>query len=144
MMPKEWVRRSVPMVRQNLCRKENLRADDIVYCVNGWARDAVFCQKRAFEESSMAAQTAALSLTLSEPDLGRFLTEIRRFPVLERQEEYVLTNRWREHGDRDAAHRLVTSHLRLVAKIAMEYRGYGLPIAQVISQGNGRLIQAVP
>jgi RNA polymerase sigma-32 factor len=91
----------------------------------------------------MTAQTAALSLTLSEPDLGRFLTEIRRFPVLERQEEYVLTNRWREHGDRDAAHRLVTSHLRLVAKIAMEYRGYGLPIAEVISEGNVGLMQAV-
>src|SRR5262245_49887241 len=91
----------------------------------------------------MAAQTAALSLTLSEPDVGRFLTEIRRFPVLERQEEYILANRWREHGDRDAAHRLVISHLRLVAKIAVGYRGYGLPIAEVISEGNVGLMQAV-
>src|SRR5262249_10514550 len=136
------VRRSIPMVRRNLCRKANFRADDTVCCVNGWARDAVRCQKRGFEESSMAAQTPARSLTLNEPDLGRFLTEIRRFPVLERQEEYILTNRWREHGDRDAGHRLVTSHLRLVAKIAMDYRGYGLPIAEVISEGNVGLMQA--
>src|SRR5262245_42121408 len=143
MMPKVRVRRSVPIVRQNLCRKENLRTDDLVYCLNGRACDTVPCQKRGLEGSSMAAQIAALSLTLSEPDLGRFLPEIRRFPVLERQEEYALTNRWREHGDCDAANRLVTSHLRLVAKIAMGYRGYGLPIAEVISEGNVGLMQAV-
>jgi RNA polymerase sigma-32 factor len=63
--------------------------------------------------------------------------------MLEPQEEYMLAKRWREHGDRDAAHRLVTSHLRLVAKIAMGYRGYGLPIAEVISEGNVGLMQAV-
>ncbi len=75
--------------------------------------------------------------------LTRYLEEIRRFPMLEPQEEYMLAKSWREHGDREAAHRLVTSHLRLVAKIAMGYRGYGLPIAEVISEGNVGLMQAV-
>ena len=74
------------------------------------------------------AQTAALPILSGETGLTRYLEEIRRFPMLEPQEEYMLAKRWREHGDRDAAHRLVTSHLRLVAKIAMGYRGYGLPI----------------
>src|SRR5262249_9271368 len=69
--------------------------------------------------------------------------EIRRFPMLEPQDEFILAKRWREHGDRDAAHKLVTSHLRLVAKIAMGYRGYGLPISEVISEGNVGLMQAV-
>jgi len=89
------------------------------------------------------ACTAALPILTAEPGLTHYLEEIRRFPMLERQEEYVLAKRWREHGDRDAAHRLVTSHLRLVAKIAMGYRGYGLPIAEVISEGNVGLMQAV-
>jgi RNA polymerase sigma-32 factor len=71
------------------------------------------------------------------------LAEIKRFPMLEPQEEYMLAKRWREHGDREAAHKLVTSHLRLVAKIAMGYRGYGLPIGEVISEGNVGLMQAV-
>jgi RNA polymerase sigma-32 factor len=75
--------------------------------------------------------------------LTRYLEEIRRFPMLEPQEEYMLAKRYAEHGDRDAAHRLVTSHLRLVAKIAMGYRGYGLPIGEVISEGNVGLMQAV-
>src|SRR5215207_5189975 len=75
--------------------------------------------------------------------LTRYLEEIRQFPMLEPQEEYMLAKSWREHGDRDAAHRLVTSHLRLVAKIAMGYRGYGLPISEVISAGNVGLMQAV-
>lgn len=79
----------------------------------------------------------------SEGGLSRYLDEIRRFPMLEPQEEYMLAKSWREHGDRDAAHRLVTSHLRLVAKIAMGYRGYGLPISEVISEGNVGLMQAV-
>jgi RNA polymerase sigma-32 factor len=78
-----------------------------------------------------------------ETGLSRYLDEIRRFPMLEPQEEYMLAKSWREHGDRDAAHRLVTSHLRLVAKIAMGYRGYGLPISEVISEGNVGLMQAV-
>jgi RNA polymerase sigma-32 factor len=73
----------------------------------------------------------------------RYLEEIRRFPMLGPQEEYLLAKSWREHGDRDATHKLVTSHLRLVAKIAMGYRGYGLPISEVISEGNIGLMQAV-
>jgi RNA polymerase sigma-32 factor len=89
------------------------------------------------------AQTAALPILTAESGLTRYLEEIRRFPMLEPQEEYMLAKSWREHGDREAAHRLVTSHLRLVAKIAMGYRGYGLPIAEVISEGNVGLMQAV-
>src|SRR6266581_4146577 len=89
------------------------------------------------------ARNAALPILTAEPGLTHYLEEIRRFPMLERQEEYVLAKRWREHGDRDAAHKLATSHLRLVAKIAMGYRGYGLPIAEVISEGNVGLMQAV-
>jgi len=75
--------------------------------------------------------------------LSRYLDDIRRFPMLERDEEYMLAKRWREHDDRDAAHQLVTSHLRLVGRIAMGYRGYGLPIGEVISEGNVGLMQAV-
>jgi RNA polymerase sigma-32 factor len=78
-----------------------------------------------------------------DPGLTRYLRRAWRFPMLEPQEEYMLAKRWREHGDRDAAHRLVTSHLRLVAKIAMGYGGYGLPISEVISEGNVGLMQAV-
>jgi len=89
------------------------------------------------------AQTAALPVLSGETGLTRYLEEIRRFPMLEPQEEYMLAKSWREHGDREAAHRLVTSHLRLVAKIAMGYRGYGLPIGEVISEGNVGLMQAV-
>jgi RNA polymerase sigma-32 factor len=89
------------------------------------------------------ARTAALPILTAEPGLTHYLEEIRRFAMLEPQEEYMLTKRWREHGDRDAAHKLATSHLRLVAKIAMGYRGYGLPIAEVISEGNVGLMQAV-
>ncbi len=89
------------------------------------------------------AQTTALPILNAESGLTRYLEEIRRFPMLEPQEEYMLAKRWREHGDRDAAHKLVTSHLRLVAKIAMGYRGYGLPISEVISEGNVGLMQAV-
>jgi RNA polymerase sigma-32 factor len=79
----------------------------------------------------------------AEGGLTRYLEEIRRFPMLEPQQEYMLAKSWREHGDREAAHKLVTSHLRLVAKIAMGYRGYGLPISEVISEGNVGLMQAV-
>src|ERR1700756_5119446 len=89
------------------------------------------------------AQTSALPILTAERGLARYLEEIRRFPMLEPQQEYMLAKRWREHGDRAAAHRLVTSHLRLVAKIAMGYRGYGLPISEVISEGNVGLMQAV-
>ncbi len=86
---------------------------------------------------------ASLPIIASESGLARYLQEIKRFPMLEPQEEYMLAKRWREHGDREAAHKLVTSHLRLVAKIAMGYRGYGLPIGEVISEGNVGLMQAV-
>jgi RNA polymerase sigma-32 factor len=89
------------------------------------------------------ARTAALPILTAESGLSRYLEEIRRFPMLEPQEEYMLAKRWREHGDTEAAHKLVTSHLRLVAKIAMGYRGYGLPIGEVISEGNVGLMQAV-
>ncbi|MDX2159205.1 MAG: RNA polymerase sigma factor RpoH [Hyphomicrobiaceae bacterium] len=75
--------------------------------------------------------------------LARYLEEIRRFPMLEPNEEYMLAKRWQEHQDSDAAQKLVTSHLRLVARIAMGYRGYGLPIGEVISEGNVGLMQAV-
>jgi len=86
---------------------------------------------------------ASLPVIAGESGLARYLQEIKRFPMLEPQEEYMLAKRWREHGDREAAHKLVTSHLRLVAKIAMGYRGYGLPIGEVISEGNVGLMQAV-
>src|ERR1041384_7705516 len=89
------------------------------------------------------ARATALPILSAESGLSRYLDEIRRFPMLEPQEEYMLAKSWREHGDRDAAHRLVTSHLRLVAKIAMGYRGYGLPISEVVSEGNFGLMQAV-
>jgi RNA polymerase sigma-32 factor len=75
--------------------------------------------------------------------LVRYLEEIRKFPMLEPGEEFMLAKRWQEHGDTEAAHRLVTSHLRLVTRIAMGYRGYGLPIGEVISEGNVGLMQAV-
>src|SRR3984893_1945247 len=88
------------------------------------------------------ARAATLPILTAESGLTRYLEEIRRFPMLEPQDEYMLAKRWREHGDRDAAHKLVTSHLRLVAKIAMGYRGYGLPISEVISEGNVGLMQA--
>jgi RNA polymerase sigma-32 factor len=79
----------------------------------------------------------------SEGNLSHYLQEIRKFPMLEADEEYMLAKRWREHGDVDAAHQLVTSHLRLVAKIAMGYRGYGLPLSELISEGNVGMMQAV-
>jgi RNA polymerase sigma-32 factor len=86
---------------------------------------------------------AALPVLASEGGLSRYLTEIRKFPMLEPSQEFMLAKRWTEHGDREAAHQLVTSHLRLVAKIAMGYRGYGLPISEVVSEGNVGLMQAV-
>src|ERR1051325_868459 len=89
------------------------------------------------------ARTATLPVLNGESGLSRYLAEIRKFPMLEPQEEYMFAKRWREHEDREAAHALVTSHLRLVAKIAMGYRGYGLPISEVVSEGNVGLMQAV-
>ncbi len=79
----------------------------------------------------------------NDSGLSRYLTEIRKFPLLTNEEEYMFAKRLKEHGDKQAAHRLVTSHLRLVAKIAMGYRGYGLPISEIVSEGNVGLMQAV-
>ncbi|HEX2114765.1 MAG TPA: RNA polymerase sigma factor RpoH [Alphaproteobacteria bacterium] len=84
-----------------------------------------------------------LPVLSGEGNLARYLQEIRKFPMLEPEEEFMLAKRWREHGDAEAAHRLVTSHLRLVAKIAMGYRGYGLPLSELISEGNVGMMQAV-
>src|SRR3954462_13895819 len=86
---------------------------------------------------------ASLPIVGSEGNLARYLQEIRRFPMLAPEEEFMLAKRWREHEDTEAAHRLVTSHLRLVPKIAMGYRGYGLPLNELISEGNVGMMQAV-
>ncbi|MCC0051442.1 MAG: RNA polymerase sigma factor RpoH [Rhodobiaceae bacterium] len=86
---------------------------------------------------------AALPTISSDGGLSRYLDEIRKFPMLQPDQEFMLAKRWREHDDRDAAHQLVTSHLRLVAKIAMGYRGYGLPVSEIVSEGNIGLMQAV-
>jgi len=85
----------------------------------------------------------ALPMLAGEGNLSRYLQEIRKFPMLEPGEEFMLAKRWREKEDSEAAHRLVTSHLRLVAKIAMGYRGYGLPLSELISEGNVGMMQAV-
>jgi RNA polymerase sigma-32 factor len=92
------------------------------------------------DKAENMAPTATSPLITAESGLTRYLEEIRRFPMLQPQEEYMLAKRWREHGNRDAVHKLVTSHLRLVAKIAMGYRDYGLPIWEVISEGNVQLM----
>jgi RNA polymerase sigma-32 factor len=91
----------------------------------------------------MAKTISLPAIAAGEGSLNRYLQEIRQFPMLAPEEEYMLGKRWKEHGDTDAAHRLITSHLRLVAKLAMGYRGYGLPIGDVISEGNIGLMQAV-
>ena len=94
-------------------------------------------------DASYSGNTS-LSMTLSpEQGLNRYLQEVRKFPMLERDEEFMLAKRWIEQQDSNAAEKMVTSHLRLVAKIAMGYRGYGLPIGEVISEGNVGLMQAV-
>src|SRR5271156_880169 len=94
--------------------------------------------------TATTARLPALASNLSpEGNLSRYLSDIRKFPLLEPQQEFMLAKRWREHGDSKAAHQLVTSHLRLVAKIAMGYRGYGLPVAELISEGNVGMMQAV-
>ncbi len=89
------------------------------------------------------SSVSSLPVMSNESNLARYLQEIRKFPMLEAGEEFMLAKSWREHGDSEAAHRLVTSHLRLVAKIAMGYRGYGLPLSELISEGNVGMMQAV-
>jgi RNA polymerase sigma-32 factor len=93
----------------------------------------------------MAERKGIVSLPASggEAGLNRYLSEIKKFPILSPEEEYMLAKRWREHGDTEAAAKLVNSHLRLVAKIAMGYRGYGLPVSELISEGNIGLMQGV-
>ena len=95
---------------------------------------------------SSPARSSSLGLPPAptpEASLSRYLQDIRKYPMLPHEEEYMLAQAWREHDDRDAAHKMVTSHLRLVAKIAMGYRGYGLPVAELIAEGNIGLMQAV-
>src|SRR5262245_4746508 len=104
-------------------------------------RDSDDCAYDAVE--IMAWLATADQRVTAESGIARYLEEIRRVPMLEPQDEFMLAKRWREHGDHEAAHKLVNSHLRLVAKIAMGYRGYGLPISEVISEGNVGLMQAV-
>ncbi len=89
------------------------------------------------------ASTSLVPNLSPDANLSHYLQEIRKFPMLEQQEEYMLAKQWQEHGDVDAAHKMVTSHLRLVAKIAMGYRGYGLPLADLIAEGNVGMMQAV-
>jgi len=91
----------------------------------------------------MAASKTGLPVLSPDGNLSRYLEQIRSFPMLEQQQEYMLAKAWKERGDVDAAHQLVTSHLRLVAKIAMGYRGYGLPVADLISEGNLGMMHAV-
>ena len=90
-----------------------------------------------------AKRVVSIPASGGEAGLNRYLSEIKKFPILAPEEEYMLAKRWREHGDTDAAAKLVNSHLRLVAKIAMGYRGYGLPVAELISEGNVGMMQAV-
>src|SRR4051812_869650 len=98
---------------------------------------------KADSDVKVGAVAALPAVASSEDGLRRYLQEISKFPLLEHKEEIDLSRRWLEHGDVEAAHRLVTSHLRLVAKIAFRYRGYGLPIGELIAEGNIGMMQAV-
>ena len=95
------------------------------------------------ESDKMSSRSLTVPTLSADGGLTRYLSEIRRFPMLEPEQEFMLAKSWRDRGDVEAAHQLVTSHLRLVAKIAMGYRGYGLPISEVISEGNVGLMHAV-
>ncbi|MDP6566622.1 MAG: RNA polymerase sigma factor RpoH [Alphaproteobacteria bacterium] len=107
------------------------------------ASKATAAKATAAKTGSARAPIPNVPAPSPEASLSRYLQEIRKFPMLEHGEEYMLGKAWREHDDREAAHKLVTSHLRLVAKIAMGYRGYGLPVAELIAEGNIGLMQAV-
>jgi RNA polymerase sigma-32 factor len=100
-----------------------------------WLREA--------PDGTMNMSSRGVPALQGEGGLSRYLSEIRKFPLLEPEEEYMFAKRWREHEDSEAARRLVTSHLRLVAKIAMGYRGYGLPVSEIVAEGNVGLMQAV-
>ena len=99
-------------------------------------------EQAAQEADILMASTSVIPIA-PEGNLARYLQEIRKFPMLSPEEEYQLAKRWKDEGDEKAAHKLVTSHLRLVAKIAMGYRGYGLPVGELISEGNVGMMQAV-
>lgn len=104
---------------------------------------AYFVAKMQKKETGMATNLPALAGLDPSTNLSRYLSQIRKFPILEAEEEFILAKNWTEREDTEAAHKLVTSHLRLVAKIAMGYRGYGLPLGDLISEGNVGLMQAV-
>lgn len=108
------------------------------------SKKAITKKKSSAVADASYSGNMSLSVTMSpEQGLNSYLSEIRKFPMLEKDEEFMLAKRWQETGDTKAAEQMVTSHLRLVAKIAMGYRGYGLPIGEVISEGNVGLMQAV-
>src|SRR5271154_1012332 len=116
-------------------------AEHICSQLSGWVCAVLARTAPRGLDSNMA--TASLAVMTPEGGLSRYLSEIRKFPMLAKEEEFMLAKRWREHEDLASARQLVNSHLRLVAKIAMGYRGYGLPIEEVISEGNVGLMQAV-
>ena len=108
------------------------------------ADDTVKSRKLMVSQSAKMGAVAAVPAVVSSPDgLRRYLQDITKFPMLEPKEELELSKRWHEHGDLEAAHKLVTSHLRLVAKIAFKYKGYGLPMGELIAEGNIGMMQAV-
>ena len=115
------------------------------WCIGFNSARAVKRPAQGRRRQNMATQKGIVSLPASggEAGLNRYLAEIKKFPILSPEEEYMLAKRWREHGDTEAAAKLVNSHLRLVAKIAMGYRGYGLPVSELISEGNVGLMQGV-
>src|SRR6202047_4969834 len=121
------------MIDSNLCWMEKFRVLD--HCRG--------TRCRLYGDAPMALQLAAISFPAGEGSLTHYLKDIRQFPMLGPQEEFMLAKRWREQGDRDAADQLITSHLRLAVKIAMGYRGYGLPITEIVSEGNVGLMQAI-
>src|SRR6266702_2757981 len=137
------LRTPCPVMLQSRSRISRSQHDEHRRLGGAAVRSACRCTGGKLWRAPVMARSAALPILTAENGLTRYLEEIRRFPMLEPQDEFILAKRWREHGDRDAAHKLVTSHLRLVAKIAMGYRGYGLPISEVISEGNVGLMQAV-